>query len=338
MNEPLFDTAGAVQATNISGDLQARLPLSSRRDWADFLLVTPGIVSNDAGHVRQPRLDLRCARHAARRRRPRGDVAKVNSLVHPLNPDALEDVQVKTAGIDASAPLGTGVVISMASRSGERMPSTASQGRDDPAEGVEREQQSRRHDVGSRALAQADLSLGGPIRRRRWWFSAAHRLLSQRQEISRSAGAACDSPRARAGLSSRSRDDVSGADPLSQGDRSADPSSTRCTDCYQSDRTPSEFARATDAQRFTRMLCRAGAVQALAVTSAWPSLLTRVLVSRNAKQRFTRRRSARTSPGRAPLGVSVVGNPGSASGPIAFLGNTSSDFRDRSRTWTVSAM
>jgi Carboxypeptidase regulatory-like domain len=42
---PMLEVQRPVQAVNISGELQRALPLSSRKDYSDFLEVTPGVTA-----------------------------------------------------------------------------------------------------------------------------------------------------------------------------------------------------------------------------------------------------------------------------------------------------
>src|SRR5262249_15690509 len=46
---PLLESRSAVQAVNVSGDLQRSLPLSSARNWSDFLDLVPGVASVEGG-------------------------------------------------------------------------------------------------------------------------------------------------------------------------------------------------------------------------------------------------------------------------------------------------
>src|SRR5262249_3800151 len=50
---PMLESSSAVQAINIAGEFQRHVPLPSRRDWADSLLLVPGVVatSNGTGKV-----------------------------------------------------------------------------------------------------------------------------------------------------------------------------------------------------------------------------------------------------------------------------------------------
>src|SRR5258708_7728638 len=44
-NTPMLESEKATSALNVSGDFQRSVPLSSRRSWAEFLALTPGIAS-----------------------------------------------------------------------------------------------------------------------------------------------------------------------------------------------------------------------------------------------------------------------------------------------------
>src|SRR4029453_11465834 len=117
---PLLESRQPVQAINIAGDFQRSVPILPRRNWADFMVLTPGVSvgSNNLAlffwvhgvdfdeHVIQ--LDG-------------ADIAsgQQNQLSYiSLNPDALQDVEVKLAGVDASAQMGFGAAISAVAKSG----------------------------------------------------------------------------------------------------------------------------------------------------------------------------------------------------------------------------
>src|SRR5262245_31465141 len=42
---PMLESSSASQAINVDGELQRDVPLSARRDWADSLLLVPGVVA-----------------------------------------------------------------------------------------------------------------------------------------------------------------------------------------------------------------------------------------------------------------------------------------------------
>ena len=121
---PMLEVQKPVQAVNISGDLQRSLPLGTRRDFSEFLEVTPGVTARTfdqgtGGQVYMLR-GSEIENHVVQ-----VDGADMGSfrqgwagLYVGLSTDAIEDTQVKTGGVDASAPLGVGVVINIATPSG----------------------------------------------------------------------------------------------------------------------------------------------------------------------------------------------------------------------------
>ena len=46
---PMLESSSAVQAINIAGELQRHVPLTTRRDWADSLLLVPGVITTQSG-------------------------------------------------------------------------------------------------------------------------------------------------------------------------------------------------------------------------------------------------------------------------------------------------
>lgn len=186
---PMLEVQKPAQAVNISGDMQRQLPLTSKRDWYSFLEVTPSLVNRSVdqsggqvymlrgtdieGHVFQ--LD---GMDVGSFRQSRADVIQ-------LNADAIEDAQVKTGGVDASAPVGVGVVVNVATKSGTNRLSGAA-----GALFTGHSWNGTNADAGastaSNELFQADASLGGPIRKDRAFFFGAFRYSSQVLGISRS--------------------------------------------------------------------------------------------------------------------------------------------------------
>ncbi|GAG50761.1 unnamed protein product, partial [marine sediment metagenome] len=102
-----------------------------------------------------------------------------------MNTDAIGDIQVKTAAIDASSPLGTGAVINVATKSGTDTFHGAlgasftpeSWNGDNAGTG----------DVRFNKIIQPDLSLSGPIVAGKVWFFAGYRYTRQFSGISRTA-------------------------------------------------------------------------------------------------------------------------------------------------------
>ncbi|MBE3123182.1 MAG: TonB-dependent receptor, partial [Planctomycetes bacterium] len=187
---PMLEVEKPVQAVNISGDFQRALPLLPKRDWSSYLEVTPSITSLDngggysqvymvrggemEGHVFQlDGTDIGGFRQA------RADAIQ-------LSTEAIQDVQVKTGALDASAPLGVGVVVNMATKTGTNVfhgaasivyQAKAWNGNNAVAGGT----------PASAALVQPDLSLGGPIVKDRAFFFGAYQYSRQTSGLSRTA-------------------------------------------------------------------------------------------------------------------------------------------------------
>src|SRR5262245_13649655 len=187
---PMLEVQKPVQAVNISGELQRALPLSSRKDYSDFLEVTPGITARtfdqgSGGQVYMLR-GSEIENHVTQ-----VDGADMGSfrqgwagLYVGLSSDSSDDTQVQTGVVDASAPLGVGVVINVATPSGTNnyrgSVSTAYQGRDWNGNNAA---------AGGKSafvkIFQSDASLGGPIARDKVFFFGSFRYADREVGISR---------------------------------------------------------------------------------------------------------------------------------------------------------
>ena len=184
---PLLETQKSVQAINISGEFQRALPLEANRNWYSFLEVTPGVVARQGTAGLSNHYMLRGSEIEVNRVLIDGaDMAsfrqgRVDYL--GMSTDAMQDVQVKTGGMDASAPLGSGVVINMATPTGSnQFHGTAgiiytpkSWNGDNLPEGT----------PATKEVLQPDFSLGGPIFRDRAWFFASYRYTRRAMGITR---------------------------------------------------------------------------------------------------------------------------------------------------------
>jgi Carboxypeptidase regulatory-like domain len=189
---PMLEVQKPVQAVNISGDMQRALPLGTRKDFSEFLEVTPGVTARTfdqgtGGQVYMLR-GSEIENHVVQ-----VDGADMGSfrqgwagLYVGLSTDSIEDTQVKTGGVDASAPLGVGVVINIATPSGtNKLRGAASaiyqnkswNGNNAAAGG---------QSVYSKVF-QPDVSLGGPIVKDRVFFFGAFRYADRETGIYRTA-------------------------------------------------------------------------------------------------------------------------------------------------------
>ena len=183
---PMLEASSAVQAVNISGEFQREVPLTSRRDWADSLLLVPGVVStqNSAGKVfyylhgsDSSSLVLQI---------DGADVASTlqntNGYIN-LSHEAIQDTQIKTGAVDASAPIGAGAIVSVVTRSGtdewHGAASTIYQsqswnGNNAPG-----------GTTTAFAIVQPDAALGGPLLKGKAWFFGAYRYSNNSLGVSR---------------------------------------------------------------------------------------------------------------------------------------------------------
>lgn len=185
---PMLETQKTVQAVNVSGEMQRRLPLTVGGHWSGVTLLVPGVAAQaaDAGmggvyfnrgtdnesHVVQvDGADMGSFRQ------------QWPAAYFGISTEALEDVQVKTAGIDAASPLAQGMVINIAATSGTNQLRGAT--------GVvyTAESWNANNVPGGTPrtvrIVQPDVSAGGPLRRDRAWFYAAARFSSESAGIGR---------------------------------------------------------------------------------------------------------------------------------------------------------
>ena len=187
---PMLEVEKPVQAVNISGDLQRQLPLLPKKDWSSYLEVTPSVSSLDNGGgfsqvymVRGSEMEGGVFQldgtDVGSFRQSRADNIELSS-------EAIQDVQVKTGGLDASAPLGVGVVVNMVSKSGTNVikgavsavfQSLSWNGNNAEAGGS----------PATIGLFQPDIAAGGPIIRDHVFFFGAYQYSRQSSGISRSA-------------------------------------------------------------------------------------------------------------------------------------------------------
>jgi len=185
---PMLESSSAVQAVNIAGDFQRHVPLTSRRDWADSLGLAPGVVAtqNSTGKVFYY---LHGADFSSLVMQFDGaDLASTlqntNTYIN-LSTEAVQDVQIKAGGVDASTPIGAGAIVSVVTQSGTN--------RLNGAAGIAYQGSSWNADNSPGGtsttfeIVQPDVSLGGPIRADRAWFFGVYRFMNNSLGVSRTA-------------------------------------------------------------------------------------------------------------------------------------------------------
>ena len=183
---PLLESSSTVQAVNVSGDLQRSLPLANRNEWHEFMGLAPGVVSYQTrftGYFVHGADEISSTYQL--------DGASITSGLQSsnfftqLSTEAIDDTQVKTAGVDAASPLGVGAVVSIASKSGTNTLRGTAGVTYRPGEW------NGNNNPGGTSVAtsmvQPDLSIGGPLIRDRWWGFGAYRHADIDTGISRTA-------------------------------------------------------------------------------------------------------------------------------------------------------
>jgi len=122
-DSPMLEVSKPSNVLNISGEFQRDMPIQARRNWSDFLEITPGVHSRpfDDGSGRMVYFG-HSTEHFAHVIQLEGAIASnyqdAQVTYVAMGADMIDDVQVKTGGVDASAPMGVGLNINVITKSG----------------------------------------------------------------------------------------------------------------------------------------------------------------------------------------------------------------------------
>jgi hypothetical protein len=185
---PLLETSTATRSVNISGELLRATPLSERREWYSALALAPGVttaewVNNDKlfyVHGADPSANVIQIDGADVTTAARSGVSYVS-----LNTDAIDDIQIKTAGVDASAPLGLGGIINIATASGTNTIKGAFTVFGQPL--AWNDSNTPGGTSSTVEQLQIDASGGAPVKKDRLWAFGAYRFSDIRTGVSRTA-------------------------------------------------------------------------------------------------------------------------------------------------------
>jgi hypothetical protein len=120
---PMLEVSKAGNVLNIDGEFQKELPIHGRRNWTDFLEITPGVHSRpfDDGSGRMVYFG-HATEHFAHvvqlEGMQAGNYNDFQLTYVQMGSDMIQDTQVKTGGADASTPMGTGLAINVITKSG----------------------------------------------------------------------------------------------------------------------------------------------------------------------------------------------------------------------------
>lgn len=186
---PMLEVSRPSNVLNIEGDFLRQTPLVEGKFWSDFLQMTAGVMSrpHNDGSGRQNYFG-----NAVDHRDAVVDMEGMMASNYNdsninrtgLSTEAIEDVQVKTGGIDAAAPMGYGLVINMVSKSGGNQFHGSARQTYQPF-GWNDDNTGGQGTPAVRSINQGDYSFGGPIRRARACFFSSARWQANQAGASR---------------------------------------------------------------------------------------------------------------------------------------------------------
>jgi hypothetical protein len=199
-DSPMVEVLRPGNVLNIDGDFQRLMPIQARKNWSDFLELTPGVISRgfDDGSGRQVYFG-HSTEHFAHVIQLEGMIASnyhdAQITYVAMGTDIVSDVQVKTGGVDASSPMGVGMVMNVLTKSGGNRFSGSAGYAYQPFNWNGNNVQNcttfvtcNKQGTGTPTTAyvrQFDGSFGGPIRRDSLWFFGSLRRAVSAAGISR---------------------------------------------------------------------------------------------------------------------------------------------------------
>ncbi len=213
---PMIEVSKPSNVLNIDGEFQKQMPIAARKNWTDFLEMTPGVHSRpfDDGSGRMVYFG-HATEHFAHvtnlEGMQAGNYNDFQLTYIQMGSDMIQDVQTKTGGVDASTPMGTGLAINVITKSGgnafrgtagyafQPLESKRLNGNNSSAKTVFKLPSKMQPYAtcpnfecistgGVPVLAgvkQLDASFGGPIRRDKIWFFGSYRWSNVDTAISR---------------------------------------------------------------------------------------------------------------------------------------------------------
>lgn len=199
-DSPMIEVSNPSNVLNIDGEFQRQMPIQARSNWSDFLELTPGVISRgfDDGSGRQVYFG-HGTEHFAHVIQLEGMIASnyhdAQVTYVGMGADMISDVQVKTGGVDASSPMGVGLVMNVITKSGGNSFKGSAGFAYQPFEWNGNNVDNCTTFVTCRPgsggtpttayVRQFDAGLGGPIKRDRLWFFGSIRRAVSASGISR---------------------------------------------------------------------------------------------------------------------------------------------------------
>jgi carboxypeptidase family protein/TonB-dependent receptor-like protein len=200
---PMIEVSNPSNVLNISGEFQREMPIQARRNWSDFLEITPGVHSRpfDDGSGRMVYFG-HSTEHFAHVVQLEGAIASnyqdAQITYVAMGADMVSDTQVKTGGVDASAPMGVGLNINVITKSGGNVvrgsagfayqPDSWNGNNVNNCSPSPSCRPATAAAIGTPTTAiirQLDAGIGGPVKRDRVWFFGSIRRADLEAGISR---------------------------------------------------------------------------------------------------------------------------------------------------------
>ncbi len=201
-DSPMIEVDKSSNVLNIDGEFQRLMPIQARRNYTDFLELTPGVISRgfDDGSGRQVYFG-HATEHFAHVLQLEGTIASnyhdAQLTYVSMGADMVADTQVKTGGVDAASPMGVGLVMNIVTKSGGNKFTGSGAMAYQPfnwnGNNVDNCSSAPGCKPGSGGtpttayVQQFDGAVGGPLARNRAWFFGSIRRAQSESGISRTA-------------------------------------------------------------------------------------------------------------------------------------------------------
>jgi Carboxypeptidase regulatory-like domain/TonB dependent receptor-like, beta-barrel len=190
---PIIDTVNPEQNYNVSGEFLNKLPMSTRQNWESVWFLVPGAVTIGRNGPDGVNFDPQINGASERSNSYKLNGFEIgNSFTNQgwttqFSTEAIQDVQIKTFGADASTPLGEGGFINVTTKSG------GNQFHGSAALFWQPRNFNWNNIPGGtpldQDLTQPEGTIGGPIIKDRFWFFASYRWARINQGVPRTAAA-----------------------------------------------------------------------------------------------------------------------------------------------------
>ena len=190
---PMLEIRSPSNVLNVDGEFLRNMPIQARRNWSDFLELTPGVNARpfDDGSGKMVYFG-HATEHFAHVIQLEGmivsayDDSQVTYI--GMGADMIDDISVKTGGVTADEPMGTGIVMNVVTQSGGNdFSGSAGFGFQDFGMNGDNaiETGGVKGTPTTSEVKNFNTALGGPILRDKAWFFVSYRRADLKSGISR---------------------------------------------------------------------------------------------------------------------------------------------------------